>query len=125
MVGTGFTVTTKSTEVPGHVGVPGPIGVTVYVTVSTAVPLFVSVSEMFPLPLPLNPVTFPDDPTAVQVNVVPVTSAVGTIAVVPKLQSSSVSGAFVITGIGLTVTFTIIGLPTQPAAVGVTVYVTT
>ena len=96
-----------------------------YVTVSTVVPLFVSVSEIFPLPLALNPVTFNDDPTAVHENVVPATSAVGTIPVVPKLQSSSVSGAFVITGIGLTVTFTIIGLPTQPAAVGVTVYVTT
>ena len=59
-----------------------------------------------------------------QLENVTLTSEVGTIPVVPPLQNSSVSNAFVIVGTGLTVTTKSTGVPGQvgvPGPTGVTV----
>ena len=74
-----------------------------------------------PLPAlaPLTPVC-----TTVQLNVVPATLLVSEIPVVPPEQKDWELGVAVATGRGVTVMVTRIGVPVQPPAVGVTVYVT-
>jgi hypothetical protein len=55
---------------------------------------------------------------------VPDTLLLTEMPVVPPSQNVSVAGVAVTTGIGLTVTLTLIGVPEQPFAVGVITYVT-
>ena len=60
----------------------------------------------------------------VQLNVVPATLLVRSMSVVSPEHNVCVAGVAVATGIGFTVTVTTIGIPSQPFAVGVIVYVT-
>ena len=67
------------------------------------------------------PVAAPDTPPEmVQLKVVLPTFEEILIAVVAPLQIVCVNGVTVATGIGSTVTTTLMGVPAQPAAVGVT-----
>jgi len=71
----------------------------------------------------LDPVT-PVDEVTVHENKLPATLEVRIIFVVPPEQIDDDRGEFVTIGIGLTVTITTKGVPSQPLALGVTVYVT-
>jgi hypothetical protein len=97
-------------------------GVIVYVTVCVVLDVLVNVCAMvFPDPA-AAPVTDPDVAT-VHVNVEPPTLLVNEIAVVLPEQIVALSGVAVATGNGSTVITTVIGVPGQPLAVGVIMYV--
>jgi len=120
MTGLGFTVITIVTGVPGQ---EFAVGVTVYVAVPVAVPELVSVCAMLVPEPALPPVTVPEYVGVVQANVVPETVPDKLIPVVVPEQMDCEAGVGVTFGTGLTVTTTVKVLPTQLAAVGVTVYV--
>jgi hypothetical protein len=67
------------------------------------------------------PVNKPELVATVQLKVVPATLLVKAIPVVPPEQNVCEAGVAVTTGVGLTVTTTVIGVPAHPAAVGVIV----
>jgi len=69
----------------------------------------------------LKPVTVPDEPVAVQVYNVPAIVLLKAISVVEPLQIMVADGVAVTSGFGLTVIVTVVLLPAQPLAVGVTV----
>jgi hypothetical protein len=69
------------------------------------------------------PVSEPALAATVHVNVLPGRSLVNVIAVVPPEQIVAEVGVAVATGKGLTVMITVIGVPGQPLALGVIVYV--
>ena len=75
------------------------------------------------LPLPAEaPVTLPGGAmTMVQTNVVPTVVLLSAILVVPAEQIVWEGGVAVTTGVGFTVTTTLMGVPEHPLAVGVTV----
>ncbi len=114
-VATGVGLTVTGTVIAGP-GQPPNDGIMLYV----AVPLPIKVCAIV-VPLPANaPETVPVVLT-VQANVEPVGTDVNAIAVVAPLQIETGFGVAVATGKGFTVTGTVIGVPGQPANVGVTV----
>jgi hypothetical protein len=118
ITGAGFTVTVTVCGVPGQLP---SVGVTVYVTVWTAVEVFVRASEMVEVDCAVvdSPVTFAFA-VAIQENVAPAGLDVRTSPTVPPEQIVAVF-ALDITGAGFTVTVTVCGVPGQLLKVGVTV----
>jgi len=108
------------------IGIPGQAlaeGVTIYVTVPAVVPGLVSVWEIEEPLDALAPVIPPVIVPIVQLKVVPDTLLFNTIFVVSPLHM--VVGPVVVTfGAGLTVTNMFFGMPGQPFAEGVTIYIT-
>jgi hypothetical protein len=105
----------------GVPGQPATVGVTVIVAVIAAAVALVAVKEgVFPVPEAAKPMAAFE---LVQVNVPPagvLTKAdVGTL---PPLQTVMFAGTVTV-GVGLTVMLYELGVPTQPAKVGVTVIV--
>ena len=104
--GSGLTVTTKSTGSPSH---PLKAGIILYVTVPATLPLFCGASTIEPLPLAvteaatIGPVTI-----LVQEYVVPTIVDVGTKfnASLLHICCDKLTGLFVMTGTGFTVTIT-------------------
>jgi hypothetical protein len=126
-VGFGFTVTTKLTGDPTQDVVAGPVGVITYVTVPAILAELFNISEIFPAPLALKPVTVPDVKEAVQAKVVLVTPDVGENEALDPEQIACVKVAFVTVGVGFTVTTKLTGDPTHDEVtgpVGVITYVT-
>lgn len=115
--GIGFTVTVTVIGVPEQ---PFASGVIVYVAVPGTVPVVESDCAM-DVPLPADAPETPDWET-VQEKVVPDTLPVSPMDVLLPEQMVCVEGVAVTTGIGLTVTVTVTGVPEQPLAVGVMVY---
>lgn len=116
--GIGFTVMTTVIGVPEQ---PFADGVIVYVAVPGAAPLAISDCAMLapePAVAPVTPVC-----AAVQLKVVPVTLLLKEMAVVLPEQIVCAVGVAVAAGIGFTVMVTVIGVPGQPFADGVMVYV--
>ena len=70
-----------------------------------------------------KPETFAEDPEDTQVKVAPVTSEVSTILVMSDEQMVCARGEVVSAGPGLMVITTLDGVPEQPLADGVTMYV--
>ena len=93
------------------------------ITASVVLERFTSESIILPVPLPVLPVAEPEVTADIQEKVLPATVLVKAIELAVPEQIVELEGVAVTTGIGLTVTTTVIGLPTQPAAVGVMVYV--
>jgi hypothetical protein len=124
IAGRGFTVTITVNVAPGH---DPDVGVTVYVAVCAVFVVLVNVPVTLD-PLPAAPPVIPPVTTGIpQEYVVPA----GTIPFDPftgvelkAVPLHVVAVMAVILGTGLTVTGTEIAVPTQPDAVGVTVYVT-
>jgi hypothetical protein len=105
-------------------GTPGQLvadGVTVIEATTGAEPAFVAVNEgIFPEPLAASPI---DGSLFVHVKVVPAVGLLMTIAVVvAPLQYVALAIGFTI-GAGLTVMVNVMGVPTHPFAVGVTMIV--
>jgi len=117
-VGFGFTVTKKFTGVPTHEVVAGPVGVIIYVTVPEEVVELVNTFEIFPEPLALKPVTVPEVNEAVHPKVVLETPDAGVKVALDPEQIACVKVAFVIVGIGFTVTTKFTGVPTHDVVAG-------
>jgi hypothetical protein len=118
--GNGLTVTITVIGAPLHVPA---VGVMVYVAVPATEPVAVKVS-LIDAPEPTNAPVTPAS-TRVQLYVAPPTPFVvlKLILVVAPLQIVWLAGAATTFGTGSTVTTTTIGVPLQPLAVGVIVYV--
>lgn len=115
--GSGFTVTVLVMDAAGQLlAVP----VMVYTAVPLPPPVATSESDITEPLLLLPPVTLVS--TTVQLKLVPLTVLLRLIGRILPAQIVGLLGLAVITGIGSTAIVTVIGLPTQPLAVGVTVY---
>jgi hypothetical protein len=116
--GCGFTVMVKVEGVPGQVPEKG---VTVIVAVIGEVVLFVAVNEgILPEPLAPRPIAVFE---FVQVYVAPVVVLVKFIAATVPLLHAVMFAGWVTKANGFTVIVYVVGVPTQPLAVGVTVIV--
>ena len=116
--GDGLTVIVKDRAVPGQ---PAAEGFTVMVAATAIVPKFVAVKdEISPLPVAPKPMLVL---LFVQLYIVPATApAKLTTAVVVPLHKTWLAGCTTL-GAGLTVIVNDLGVPGQPAVVGVTVIV--
>lgn len=115
--GAGFTVTVAVIAAPGQ---PPTLGVIVYTAVPALVLVAVRVCAIRVPVLAEAPVTLVC--VTVQLKVVPVTLLVKAMDVMLFEQMLCEEGVAVAEGAGFTLTVTTIGVPAQPAAVGVTVY---
>jgi hypothetical protein len=118
-VGVGLTVIVAVIGVPGQLLA---VGVIVIVAVTGVLPLFVAVKDVIS---PVSEAARPIDVVLlVQLNVVPLTALLKVMAVVlALLQTDCVVGFATATGVGLTVIVTVVGVPEQPLATGVTIIV--
>jgi hypothetical protein len=115
----GFTLMVTVTGDPVH---PDASEVIVYTAVPGDVPVTFNTSVIdTPVPgfPPLTPVC-----ETVQLIVVPDTLLLNAMEVIPPSQNVIEEGVAVITGVGFTVTLTVIGVPGHPEAEGVIVYTT-
>jgi hypothetical protein len=120
-LGVGLTNTVAVIGVPGQ---PFAVGVIVNVTVTGVNVVLVNVPVILPEPLAVIPVTVAVL-FLVQLKVVPATLPVNTIGVIAKPEQIVwLDGVAVASGVGLTNTVAVIGVPGQPLAVGVIVKVT-
>lgn len=116
-----MTVTEEITGVPAH---PFAVGVIVKLTVTGIKVVLVRVPDILPEPEAAIPVT-ETILSRVQEYVVPETTPVSSILVIAELEQIVCEvGAATASGVGLTRTVAVIGVPVQPLAVGVTVKVT-
>jgi len=103
------------------------VGVTVYLTTPSVVPVLVSVWAIVVPDELLKPVIVPPAGVvviaAVQVNVLPLTVELSAMLVAVALQIVCEEGVADPTGIGLTVTTEVMAVPEQLLAIGVIVYV--
>jgi hypothetical protein len=90
---------------------------------AATLPVFIKdIEGKSPVPLEINPVTFPLVTDPVHVNVVPETLDVQVTGLLDALeQTVSVRTTFVTNGVGSTVNCIVLSGPAQPFAVGVTV----
>jgi len=117
-VGVGLTVMVTVTGVPAQ---PLAVGVMVYVAVPAALPVAVNTCAI-ELPLPADAPLTPDWLT-VQLKVVPATGLLSAMEGATPEHTVCDDGVAVTVGVGLTVMVTVTGVPAQPLAVGVMVYV--
>jgi len=121
VAGVGLTTTVAVIAAPTQ---PFAVGVTVKLTVTGALVVFVSVPEILPEPVAAMPVTVAVL-FLVHAYVVPLTAPVKAIVVIAVAEQivceDGVAMAF---GVGLTKTVAVIGVPVQPFADGVIVKVT-
>ena len=115
-VGNGLMVILKLMGGPGQ---PLAVPVTVIVATIGVLPVLIAAKAgNTPVPEAGSPIAGFE---LVQLNVVPATTLVKEMALVVALWQYTCGPGFVITGVGLTVMVTVMGVPAQPLAVGVMV----